>query len=437
MSKKIRDCLFYIFVIVFVIMTILISLYASGYKFNLSWPLKFNRLLQKTGMLNVSTIPKNAYIFLNGKEQTGAVFNLFKKEFITTPNKIKNVLPGEYTLRLERDGYWPYEKKIKIDSGQTTFAEDINLFRSDLPLFLNSDPAAPLINENGKYIYLKTSGQIINLKDNSLLPIKADANTDGHWIKNSDKLFAGGKILDLGNNSVLDLTTVVGAGAITWYYSDDDDHIYYSNLYSINRLESGNKTATVLLKGESYLSYVPRGETIFAVVKTNNKIILKSYSLKTGTELEELELPTIGNYTFKQTDFNYICLYDDKNLTLYLINSASIKDTTVIKGIKSWSWLNSNEIIYNSDWEINTFNIKTGQSVLITRVSEVINNIIWHRSGRYFIFSTSNNLSAADLQTGTVTSISRVENINYPVLDEKNNLLYFQATVNNQSGLYK
>ncbi len=429
--------MFYFFVVIFSIMTVLISLYASGYKFNLSWPLKFNRLLQKTGMLNVATVPKNAYIFLNGKEQTGAVFSLFKKDFLTTPNKIKNILPGEYTLRLEREGYWPYEKKIRIDSGQTTFAEDINLFRSDSPLFLNSDLSAPLINGNGHYLYLKNSGQIINLKNDSLLALKADSNADGHWIKNGDKLFAGGKILDLGNNSIQDLTTIVGTGASSWYYSDNDDHIYYANSYAINRLESGNKTATVLLKGENYLSYEPRGETIFAVVKTGNKISLKSYSLKTGVKLEELELPTVGNYAFKQDNADYLCLYDNQNLTLYLIDPLSINNTTVIKGIKSWSWLNGEEIIYNNDWEINTFNIKTGRSSLITRVSEAINNVIWHHSGRYFIFSTAGNLNAADFQTGTVTSISRALNIDDLALDEKNNLLYFQANVNNQPGLYK
>jgi hypothetical protein len=437
MSKKVRDRLFFIFVIVFVIMTILTSLYASGYKFNLSWPLKFNRLLQKTGMLNVATIPKNAYIFLNNKQQTGAVFSLIKKDFLTTPNKIKNLLPGEYTLRLERDGYWPYERKIRIDSGQTTFAEDINLFRSDSPLLINNDLSAPLISGNGRYLYLKASGQIINLKDDSLSPIKVEANTEGHWIKNGDKLFVGGKILDPGNNSLQDLTTVVGTGAVTWYYSDNDDHVYYSNFYSINRLETGNKTATTLLKDENYLSYEPRGETIFAVVKAGNKLILKSYALKTGTKLEELELPAVGNYTFKQESANYLCLYDDKNLTLYLIDPTSIKNTTVIKGIKSWSWINGDELIYNTDWEINTFNIKTGQSALITRVSEALNNIIWHRGGRYFIFSTTTSLSAADLQTGTVTSITHADNITHPVLDEKNNLLYFQATLNQQSGLYK
>ena len=62
MSKKLRDYLFYFFIIFFVVGTVLISLYASGYKFNLSWPLKFNRVLIKTGMIAVDTIPRGAVV---------------------------------------------------------------------------------------------------------------------------------------------------------------------------------------------------------------------------------------------------------------------------------------------------------------------------------------------------------------------------------------
>jgi len=437
MSKKFRDRLFLFFIAIFILMTVLISLYASGYKFNLSWPLKFNRLLQKTGMLNVATIPKGAYIFLNDKEQTGAVFSLFKKDSLTTPNKIKNILPGEYVLRLEREGYWPYEKKKKIKSGQTTFDEDINLFRSDSPILLRTDSSLPSLNGNGRYLYLSETGTIIELKNEKDSSLKVTPKTKGHWIKNGDKLFVDGKILDLSNDSELDLTAVVGSGATTWYYNNYDDKIYYSNGTSINRLEPGDKTASTILRNENYLDYEPRGENIFTVVKTGNKIFLKKYSLKTGVELEELELPSVGDYKFKQEDSSYLCLYDNKNLTLYIINPNSIENTIAIKDVRNWSWINNDELIYNNDWEINTFNVKTGKSFLITRVSETIGDIIWHKSGKYFIFSNSNSLNVADLKTGTITLIARAENIVGPVLDEKNNLLYFQGEIDGQSGIYK
>lgn len=438
MSKKTRDFLFFAFTAIFIVMTILISLYASGYKFNLSWPIKFNRLLQKTGMLNVSTLPKNANIFLNDKQQKKSIFSILRKDFITTPTKIKNILPGEYILRLEKENYWPFERKIKIESGQTTFAEDINLFLSDLPLLISSSATKnPIINESGRYLYLSAEGKIINLKDSSELSLTTEKNTVGHWIKNSNKLFANGKIIDSEKNNEINLAAIIGQKEAIWHYSNLDNLIYYSDRWSINRLESDNQTISTLIRGEEYLSFEPRDTTIFAIVKNENQITLKSYLTKTGEKSGQIKLPAIGDYVFKQENIKYLCLYDQKNITLYLINPTDMSDYSVIRGIKSWSWINDEELIYNTDWEINIFNITSGRSTLITRVSEAINNIIWHKSGRYFIFSTDTGLSAADLQTGTTIKIFDSKEISNPVLDEKNNLLYFYAKVGQQAGVYK
>jgi hypothetical protein len=438
MSKAARDFLFFSFVAIFIIMTVLISLYASGYKFNLSWPLKFNRLLQKTGMLNISTLPKDATIFLNDKPQKKSMFSISKKDYTTTPAKIKNILPGEYILRLERENYWPFERKIRIESGQTTFAEDINLFLSNLPLLISlSAPGNLTMNENGKYLYLATEGKIVNLKNGNEFTLETNKNAPGHWIKNSNKLFIDGKILDPEKDEEIDLTILIGQKKAIWHYSNFDNLIYYSDGLSINRIESDNRTISTIIKGEEYLNFESRNEIMFAVVKNNNQITLKSYSAKTGEKSGQIELPPVGDYIFKYEDSKYICLYDQKNLTLYLINPADMNDYSVIRGIKSWSWINESEIIYNNDWEINIFNIDSGQSTLITRVSEVINNIIWHKNGLYFIFSTDNKINAVDTQTRIVTTIFQSENIAYPLLDEKNNFLYFYSKIGNQPGVYK
>ena len=419
-------------------MTVLISLYASGYKFNLTWPLKFNRLLQKTGMLNVSTLPKNATIFLNDKPQKKSPFSLLKKDFIATPAKIKNILPGEYTLKLERENYWPFERKIKIESGQTTFAEDINLFRSDIPLLVYPDENNnPILSDNGRYLYLSEQGKIINLKDGSVSSLTAGENMIGRWIKNSNRLFINGKILDPEKNNENNIAATLGQKIAIWYYNDFDGLVYYSNGESINRLEADNRTISTLIKGEKYLDFEPRNDNIFVIVKNENKITLKSYLIKTGTKIGEIELPAIGNYIFKQENEKRICLYDQKNLTLYLIDPANLKDYYVIKGIKSWAWISDEDLIYNSDWEINVFSLKNGQATLVTRVSEAIDNLVWHKNGRYFIFSTETSLNASDLQTGTTIKIFNSEKISAPVLDEKNNLLYFYAKIGQQSGVYK
>ena len=155
MPKKVRDYLFIVFIVLFVFMTIGISLYASGYKFNLSWPLRFNRLLQKTGMLALATVPSRAIVYLNDVPQKNLSVNPWKKDYLTTPVKIKNILPGEYELRLEETGYWPYKQKIWINSGQTTFVEDVNLFKENLPLLVLSTPEDSLaLSPDKKYLFL-------------------------------------------------------------------------------------------------------------------------------------------------------------------------------------------------------------------------------------------------------------------------------------------
>ena len=166
MPKKTRDYIFYFFIFFFITGTVLISLYASGYKFNLSWPLKFNRILIKTGMIAVDTVPSGAIVYLNDKPQANFSLNPFKKEYLTTAVKVKNVLPGEYDLRLERAGYWPFQKKINVYSGQTTFAEDINLFRNSAPLLLAAGGETETqLSANRKYLYIPMAKKIITLKN--------------------------------------------------------------------------------------------------------------------------------------------------------------------------------------------------------------------------------------------------------------------------------
>ena len=107
MSKKFRDFLFIAFIVLFVFITFFVSVYAVGYSLNISWPPRFDQVFQKTGMLILDSEPTGASIFLNGNKQRRSFLLDLGRNEITTPVKIKNLPPGEYTLRLEKEGYWP------------------------------------------------------------------------------------------------------------------------------------------------------------------------------------------------------------------------------------------------------------------------------------------------------------------------------------------
>ena len=438
MPKKVRDYLFIVFIVLFVFMTIGISLYASGYKFNLSWPLRFNRLLQKTGMLALATVPSRAIVYLNDVPQKNLSVNPWKKDYLTTPVKIKNILPGEYELRLEETGYWPYKQKIWINSGQTTFVEDVNLFKENLPLLVLSTPEDSLaLSPDKKYLFLDKTKKIINLKNETTRALTYNENANGVWLKNN-KLLAAGIIFDpIKNTNDLNFVNLIGVEVTNWHYDDNSGYLYYQNKNSINRVDINNKTNSLVISGDNYLDYKIIQDKIFALTTKNNQVFLDSYYLKNSDFENQWTMPSSGHYSFVDIP-NYLAVYDDKNRTLYLFNETITGSSpAIIRNIKNWTVYNDQSLIYTNDFEIYIYNFASSRSDLITRRSEEIDSVIYNATGNYLIFSTPNSLNAFDFKNWSATLLFKSEKVSTPTMDEKNKNLYFWARVGQQEGVYQ
>lgn len=438
MSKKFRDYLFNSFIFLFIVLTILISLYASGYKFNLSWPLKFNKLLQKTGMLAVGTIPKNSEIYLNNKIEVNSFLAWGQKNYTKTPAKIKNVLPGEYIIRFEQPGYWPFEKKISVYSGQTTFLEDVNLFRSDTPLLLNNEKSDTIsLSPNKKYLYLKGAKKIINLDSRQSYDFNVDGDSESEWLDNGDRLFENGLIFNFSKNSIENIKEKIGKETKNWFYDKSNNRIYYQNNNSINYLINNNTASVLATTGENYLSFAAYNEHIFYVIKKDNKLKLEDYSIKNQKVEQSIDLPSVGTYHISLEQNGVINLFDTQNKTLYLISREQFSKLNILKNVVSWQWINTEELFYNNDWEIHYFNRSNNQDNLITRIGETISKIIWNQTNNYLIFSSEKKLNVIDLKSGAITNLLNVDKMKDLWLDEKNDVIYFSAITNNQPGIFK
>jgi len=440
MTKFFKNYLFHIFVFLFIVLTIIISLYASGYKFNLNWPLNFNKLLQKTGMLAVSTIPKNSLIYLDDKIEINSFLSWGQKNYIKTPAKLKNILPGEYKIRFEQPGYWPFEQKVSIYSGQTTFLEDINLFRSDLPLLASDDKSTAIsLGPNQKYLYIKDTEKIINLSNNQTTDFNiSSSTTDFAWLDNGDRLFKDGVIFS--KNGVENIKQKIGQDTKNWFYDQSNGHIYYQNDNTINYLTNNNTASTIAKggdKGETYLSFVASGDHIFYISLNNKKLRLQDYSLKSQKVEQAIDLPSVATYQLSLEQDGIINLYDLQNKTLYLINRAKFNEVNTLKNIISWQWVNSDELFYNNDWEIHRYYLSSNSDDLITRLGENITKVIYNQKNNYLIFSSDKKLNALDLKSGAITNLLSADRISDPWLDERNDLIYFSAKINGQEGIYK
>jgi hypothetical protein len=80
--------------------TIAVILYAKGYRLE-------QKGLMQTGQLVLKSNPDAASVFINGR-------------FVSATNSTLNLTPGEYEVKIVKDGYSPWNKKLKIESEVVT-----------------------------------------------------------------------------------------------------------------------------------------------------------------------------------------------------------------------------------------------------------------------------------------------------------------------------
>lgn len=452
MSKKLRDFIFNTFVVIFVIATVFLSLYASGYKFNFKRPIDFNRVLVRTGMIDIETEPKDASIYLNGKLQPTPSFDLFKKEHLKTPAKIRNIIPGEYNISLEKEGYWPYQEKIYVHSGQTTILENINLYKSSNPSLKaitkeSSDKENIIISPNNNYIFLKDSKEIINLKNEEIRDISEELNNKlnseddfkAKWC-NNEMLFINGIFFSPKNQTNdLDYSSLIGKNTSHWKFNEDLNRVYYKNNNSLYYFDISNKQVYTIINNINFIDYFAEEENVFYVsTKEDNNYYLSKYNLEENKVINEISLPKNSNYTFKDNNINYLSLFDNQNNVLYFVNKEEIdKGTRKISFVNDWQWADDNTVFYINDWEVNMFNLKNGEKYLINRFSEILNDIILNNKESYIIVTDDKNIRVIDLKNNYNTTLLKTDILHSPVLDMENNYLYFWSKLKAGSGIYR
>ena len=105
-----RRIIFYLAIIVFFAISYVVLLYAQGYKYSFS-----DRRFIRTGAiyLNVNT---NAHVLLDGQMvQTTS--------FIANTASIDTLLPGTYTVGVQKEGYSVWQKKVTVMEG---FVQDFS-----------------------------------------------------------------------------------------------------------------------------------------------------------------------------------------------------------------------------------------------------------------------------------------------------------------------
>ncbi len=278
MTHRIRRIIFYSFTVIFVIATVLISLHATGYHFNLNRPFKISYLLTPTGTLIIDSDPQGATVYLNGKNSQTIFKQYFSKNTkISTPNKIKNLVPDEYLVNVILDGYWPYQKKIRVYPKESTYLENIVLFKKDLPI--------KVIDANIQPLELSTDKQFLKLVDDQkTINIKTEqVETNIAWQKTKDQ----SELKNFINDKNLKFLTIKNS---QWaYYATDLEIFSFDG-------KSGKKYLITRFSAPlTSLIYHPKDYLIYSNKDSINMINLNDTNdSKTFISLEKLGAPILN-----------------------------------------------------------------------------------------------------------------------------------------------
>lgn len=103
MTKRKRRILFWLCTIFFIVILVPVFLFSFGYGIGTDFKIK------KTGSIAI-----NANI--SGAEVSGTIVRKRKTSILTKSAIIKNIVPGEYKINVEKDGFWKWEKNISVFS---------------------------------------------------------------------------------------------------------------------------------------------------------------------------------------------------------------------------------------------------------------------------------------------------------------------------------
>ncbi len=447
MTLRTRRILYVSFIILFFVITPLLCLYAAGYKIDFE-----QKTIQKTGMLVLDSNPRGARIYINNKPQ----YYFFKKYYsyftnkdnyvyIVTPAKIKNLLPGEYKVKLKLNGYWPWEKKLKIFPGSSTFAEDINLFKNNLPLILFDRQIDMLsISPNKKHLVAIASNtvSIINLDSNKIISTTTSKQTPRlFWSHDGKKFIFGEFVFDDNLKLSNSLTQIFDDNIkhLQWDYKNNNV-IYYQKQDVINKFNILSQENKIVFKQKGLIDYLIKDEKFFLVNRQNKTTVLEIRSLE-GMVLKSIKLP-LSNYTFINPKSNFINVYDKKYHILYLIDPKSFFNPLyeTINSVYLSQWIDNNKLLYATEFELWIFDCSKHKKTLLTRISQPINNIAWHPSNNYVFYSTKNtiyNIELDDREKRNITQIIKLNKLKKMYLSEDGKDIYFYAQIGHQKGVYK
>lgn len=442
LNFRIRVGIVAVFILAFLITAPLVVLYTAGYRYNFT-----TGSFVRTGLFYITSIPKGAEILINDELRD------------YTPAFIKNLVPGEYKLTLDRPGYHLWSKTLPVISQETTFVEEVILFLDQEPVNLVSEEIssatqnpnystfAYVMNQSSWYeiwSYSITDNEQsllyrIAAEDETVLDLSWSANGEHLLIEQIDNETVSYTLLDRSGENRFDLAEKIGEPITkAWWHQTDSYAIMFTTdkTTGVYRMPSNSTTE---LYDQPVLATLIEGHPILTEV-VEDQLSIFSYTDGQGDIIAYVPL---GEYKIIASPEPYLLLQETEQDHIVLIDTSTRNQPIVLnvdgQGIE-WAPDGSNRMLYWSELEVHVYNPATHTDDLITRVGEPITDAAWHPLSNTILFSQNTKLSAIELDwrdQRNEIELATGSNFDNLFITKNGRRVYFAGTVAPDSGIFE
>ena len=462
MTQKSRKYIVCFLILSFFIVTPPIILVSQGYRFDI-----VNKKISPTGGLFLKALPRNANIYLDETL-------VDKTDFLFGSVLVENLLPKQYKISLRKDGYYDWNKTLRIEEKRVADAKNIRLVPENPEFSINAR------NVKNFYLFPNQKKALIQEEEYnnsnstttnwSLKLFDIDKNIKSHLI--SEKKLSGYRagnepmrLLDInfspnGNLILVKTETKIETKAKTdkqiqyytidlnkkniksqelnfakqdieniWFFSKNPEKLFYfvnNQLFEKDISKTTNEKIKPVL--QNIVACDISGNNIYyidtngSLIKTNSAFQIKEKLLKENFRLYpskkyRLEIEQNSVFLFENRILYWLNT-DDKAFEKLLDSAEGIKFSPDAKKI---CYFNNYEIwILFLDNQAEQPKRKLGEKVFLTRFSKKIRDISWW-TNHYLIFTTEETNSAPfeDKRRGIkIIEIDNRDKINSYILTE-------------------
>jgi len=428
MTKRVRTLLFIFLVIVFLFVGPGIIFYSQGYRFDFS-QMKY----LETGGIYVKTNPGEATVSIDGN-YTNRISG-FSRDLL-----VQNLLPKSHTVKIEKEGYYSWEKTLEVKEKIVSEAKYVILFPKDNPF--------ALIESDVKNFYPLPDGNnfILLTVSNELFSYNADKNELKKLFNNkqtpyniSDIVFSSsGKkayiktenglhyLLNLENPALSLIKNFSSKTQNIFFNPNDEGSFYYQSNNQIFEVNVEKMTGTSLFKKEKVDAFTLANDSIYSfekgeVIRTN--ILLNTTETMTA---EPFKVNASNQYELALIE-NDLFLIENKKI-VYLLNKETKTFDKIIEGQSEVKYTPFyDRVLFATDNDFYLLLLKDTETpffekaysvISISKTSEKIGDIKW-LNGDYFVYTLNGKVN--------ISEIDNRDKINSFSLDKDSSKIFFNG----------